>query len=154
VLLVGADEPCRPLLLVDELLAPELALFALEFELELELTVPAPLLVVELRTADVACADPGRVAATPAAATTLARPAAAVIVRSRARLRSLAAICCARFAARGGTGSGDICCLPLGSDVYRLASLLLKAFCGRCRSAESLRHPRVLWTTCARRGGK
>jgi hypothetical protein len=89
-----------------------------------------PLVVAEpLCWEVVACADPGRVAATPAAVTTLASPAAAVIARILARLRSLAAICGALLAARGWAGLGDIGDLPLGPDGLRLACLLLKCLC-------------------------
>jgi hypothetical protein len=68
-----------------------------------------PLLVAELGCwVVVACADPGRLTATPAAVTTLASPAAAVIARILTRLRSLAAICRARLVGRGWTGSDDM----------------------------------------------
>jgi hypothetical protein len=90
-LLDGADEPCRPVL-DDELL-----------ELD-DLRALAPVCaVVVWWLAAVVCVDPGRLAATPPAATRLARPAAAVTVRILARLRSLAAVCAAWPARRGWT---------------------------------------------------
>jgi hypothetical protein len=71
--------PCRPVLA--ELLPVELA----------DLPVLAPLLVVCWLAVET-CPDPGRLAATAPATTRLARPAAAVTVRTLARLRALAAI--------------------------------------------------------------
>jgi hypothetical protein len=95
---------------------------------------------------DVACADPGRLYATPAAVSTLARPAVAVIVRSRIRWRSLAAIRCVRPPSRVRPESGVIWCLPpaagefgadefgadeFGADDSSLASFLLHSLCAR-----------------------
>lgn len=118
--------PCKPLL--DELL-PELELdVLLALELDVLLALLCPVVV--------ACADPGRLAATPAAVTTLASPAAAVMARILARLRSLAAICGARLVGRGWTGSGGIGCLPLGPDDSRLACLFLKCLCARRQLAQ------------------
>jgi hypothetical protein len=124
--------PCRPLL--DELL-PEFELAELELpepdelpEVDDLLVLDPPVLVTELCWAVVACADPARVEATPAAASTLARPAAAVTARSLDRLRFLAAIRGIRPAVPaetgpagtgraglggGGTDSGVIGCLPI-----------------------------------------
>ncbi len=98
--------PCRPLLdelLLDELL-PELELLEFDALLALDPVLVAALLrwLVEV------CAEPGRLAATLAAVTTLASPAAAVIARILARFRCLAAICGARLVGRPWTGSGDI----------------------------------------------
>jgi hypothetical protein len=77
----------------------------------LELALPEvdlPVFAELLCWVDVACADPGRLYATPAAVSTLARPAAAVTPRSRARLRSLAAIRCVRPPSRVRPESGVI----------------------------------------------
>jgi hypothetical protein len=88
-LLDGADPPCRPPL--DEVLP--------EFD---DLAALEPEFVADVRwLVAVACVDPGRLAATPPAATRLASPAAAVTARILARLRSLAAICGARPVGRG-----------------------------------------------------
>jgi hypothetical protein len=77
-LAAGAEVPLRPLelpeLLADELLAEE--------ELFDEDALDVPLEREECCAAAVACVDPGRVRATPAAASTLAAPAAAVTARS------------------------------------------------------------------------
>jgi hypothetical protein len=109
----GADEPWRPLL--DEL--PD-------FEELADLLALDPEVVAdELWLVAVVCVDPGRLAATPPAATRLARPAATVTARILARLRFLAAICVARPVGRGWAGSGDIGCLPVGLDVPQLGQL-------------------------------
>jgi hypothetical protein len=83
-LLDGADVPCRPAL--DDALPEPDDVAALDPELVADV----------LWLAAVACVDPGRLAATPPAATRLARPAVMVTARILARLRSLAAICGAR----------------------------------------------------------
>ena len=79
----------------DELFSPEPDVAAPEAD---ELEPDDPVAAFELPDELVPCADwcaaealAGKVAATPAAASTLARPAAAVTARSRFRLRSLAA---------------------------------------------------------------
>jgi hypothetical protein len=91
----GADEPCRPVL--DEVpLEPD------------DLRALVPVCAAEVWWLAAACADPGRLAATPPAATRLARPAAAVTVRILARLRSLAAIDAGRAVGRGRMGSGGM----------------------------------------------
>jgi hypothetical protein len=131
---------------VPELPEPELA--ELDDLLD-ELPEADPLAIpAELPRVDVACADPGRLKATPAAASTPARPAAAVIVRTLARLRSLAAICCVRPPARGGAESGVIGCLPLEADASSLASVLLNRLCARWQSAQKIVRLPVVPKTC------
>jgi hypothetical protein len=132
----------------------ELELLELELpELDDLLALAPPVLDAELpRWLVVACADPGRLTATPAAVSMLARPAAAVIRRSLARLRSLAAICGARPPVPAGTvpgwtvpgwsGPGVIGCLPLEADTSRLASRLLKTLCARWQSAQRVERTR------------
>ena len=133
-LLAGADEPCRPLLaelpefgeLAELPELPELAELAECDELPAaEPPDPAELVLRLLCWDVVACAEPGRQSATPAAVSMLARPAAAVTARSRAWCRSRAAACCVRFAGRAGAGSGVIGCLPWWADAPSLACLVL-----------------------------
>ncbi len=97
-------------------------------ELLAELREPELLVLAEECCAAVACADPGSARLTPAAASTLAAPAAAVTTRSLDWLRFLAAIA----ACRSGLFCAVILVLSPMSPASRIGGELLGTLCGGC----------------------
>jgi hypothetical protein len=93
-----------------------------------------------------ACAEPGRVKPMPAAASTLAAPAARVTVRSRDWWRSLAAIAASRWLSL----AERVMVIPPGRVAWLVISMageLLRTLCPSCKlcedSSRRYRRPRT-----------